>query len=74
LTQKQIMALQSHFQLQEKHLELMKKNAILLHPGPVLWGKEISDDLRKNNCVKINEQVAAGVIIREALLALDSRK
>jgi aspartate carbamoyltransferase catalytic subunit len=74
ITHDQIMSLQADFQLQNKHLQLMAPNAILLHPGPVLWGKEISTELMHNNSVKIKEQVTAGVTIRKTLLGINRPK
>ena len=54
-------------------LDLMKKDSIILHPGPVNRGIEISDEIMEmenilDNRIKINTQVTNGVAVRMAVL------
>ena len=56
-------------------MEKMKKSAIVMHPGPVNRGIEISDEVmgaKKSiyDRILIEEQVTSGVAIRMALLYL----
>jgi aspartate carbamoyltransferase catalytic subunit len=44
--------------------------AAVLHPGPVNWGEDLSDDLRQDPRLKVYQQVYWGVFVRMALLAL----
>jgi len=61
--------------LNEKRLNMMKKHSLVMHPGPVNRGIEISEgvmnleDIKPEN-IKINEQVRNGVAIRMALIYL----
>lgn len=45
-------------------------HCILLHPGPVNYGVEVSRDVTSNERVYIDRQVANGVLIRESVLSL----
>lgn len=74
LTREQITATQKHFRIEKRHLRIMEKGAILMHPGPVLRNEELAEELLTHPCVKINDQVAAGVAIRQALLAQNKAK
>ncbi len=59
--------------MNEQRLNLMKKNAILMHPGPVNRGIEISESVmnqKNNDKIKINEQVKNGLAIRMSLIYL----
>jgi len=61
--------------LDSKRMEKMKKSAIVMHPGPVNRGIEISDEVmgaKKSiyDRILIEEQVTSGVAIRMALLYL----
>ncbi|MHB1346815.1 MAG: aspartate carbamoyltransferase catalytic subunit [Candidatus Humimicrobiaceae bacterium] len=54
-------------------LDLMKKDSIILHPGPVNRGIEISDEIMEmenilDSRIKINTQVTNGVAVRMAVL------
>ncbi|MFA6308417.1 MAG: aspartate carbamoyltransferase catalytic subunit [Clostridia bacterium] len=62
------------FGLDEKRLLLAKADAIVLHPGPVNRGIEISTEVIDGNKSLINEQVTNGVAIRMALLYLLTRR
>ena len=53
----------------------MKSNAIIMHPGPVNRGVEISEDVMEKqddlkNIIKITEQVKNGLAVRMALIYL----
>ena len=58
-----------------KRLQRMKEGALVMHPGPVNRGIEISEsvmnleDMMKEK-IKINEQVRNGVATRMALIYL----
>ena len=54
----------------EEHLRLADKNAIVMHPGPVNRGVELTDEVIDGENSKINEQVLNGVAVRMALLFL----
>ncbi len=59
--------------LNTTRLNLMKKDSIILHPGPVNRGIEISDEVMEMesmqvNRIRINTQVTNGVAVRMAVL------
>ncbi len=56
--------------LNSKNLSLAKKDALVMHPGPINRGVEISADVADSLQSVINEQVQNGVAIRMALLYL----
>ena len=60
--------------LNMKRLEKMKKGSLIMHPGPVNRGIEISENVMNHgenySGFKINTQVANGVAVRMALLYL----
>ena len=58
------------FGVREKHLKLAKEDALIMHPGPINRGIEISSQLAYDEQSVIEEQVANGVAIRMALLYL----
>jgi aspartate carbamoyltransferase catalytic subunit len=62
------------FGLDEKRLKLAKKDAIILHPGPVNRGIELSTEVIDGERSMINEQVTNGVAVRMALLYLLTRR
>jgi aspartate carbamoyltransferase catalytic subunit len=62
------------FGLDEKRLKFAKEDALLLHPGPVNRGVELTSDLVDGNQSFINEQVTNGVAVRMALLYLLTRR
>ena len=62
------------FGLDEKRLKLAKDNVILLHPGPVNRGVELTTTVIDGDHSLINEQVTNGVAIRMALLYLLTRR
>ena len=61
----------TNFGLRKKHLGLSKKDAIVMHPGPMNRGIEIdtrlADDINKS---VIKEQVELGVAVRMACLKI----
>ncbi len=58
------------YQLTEERLSLAKPHALVLHPGPVNEGIEISPEVAHGAQSVIEEQVTNGVAIRMALLYL----
>ncbi|MDL1956156.1 MAG: aspartate carbamoyltransferase catalytic subunit [Candidatus Desulfofervidus auxilii] len=58
------------FGLNKKRLIFAKKNAILLHPGPVNWGVELDPEIMELPFTIILDQVTNGVAVRMALLYL----
>jgi aspartate carbamoyltransferase catalytic subunit len=61
--------------MDEKKFGLMKNSAIIMHPGPVNRGIEISEQLMNlqdnfTDRIKINEQVKNGLAVRMALIYL----
>lgn len=62
------------FGLDEKRLRLAKENALVMHPGPVNRGVELSTSVVDGDQSLINEQVTNGVAIRMALLYLLTRR
>ncbi len=62
------------FGLDDKRLKLAKEDAIVLHPGPVNRGVELSTSVADGEQSFINEQVTNGVAVRMALLYLLTRR
>lgn len=61
----------AHFyELTTKRLALAKKDAIVLHPGPINRSIEIAPDVADGPQSKITEQVTNGLSVRMALLRL----
>jgi aspartate carbamoyltransferase catalytic subunit len=60
----------SYYCLNEKRLQLAKKDVLVLHPGPINRGVEISSKIADGLHSVIEEQVTNGVAIRMALLYL----
>jgi aspartate carbamoyltransferase catalytic subunit len=60
----------THFGLGLKHLELAKKDVIIMHPGPLNRGVEISPEVADGPYSVILEQVTNGVAVRMAALYL----
>ena len=59
-----------HFGLTNERLDLAKKDAIVLHPGPMNRGIEISSDVADSSRSLILDQVKYGVAVRMAVLYL----
>jgi aspartate carbamoyltransferase catalytic subunit len=60
----------SRYGLNADRLRLAKPDAIVLHPGPMNEGVEITSDVATGGQSVITDQVANGVAIRMALLYL----
>lgn len=56
--------------INKQRLKLAKEDAIVLHPGPMNRGVEISSEVADSKQAVINEQVTNGVAVRMALLYL----
>jgi aspartate carbamoyltransferase catalytic subunit len=60
-----------HYCLNRTNIRLAKKDVIVMHPGPINRGVEISPDIADDpNCSVILDQVNNGVAVRMALLYL----
>lgn len=59
-----------HYGLTQERLDLAKKDAIVLHPGPMNRGIEISSDVADSSRSLILDQVKYGVAVRMAVLYL----
>lgn len=59
-----------YFGINEKRMQLAKPDAILMHPGPVNRGVELSADIVDGPQSVICEQVTNGVCVRMAVLNL----
>jgi aspartate carbamoyltransferase catalytic subunit len=62
------------FGLDNKRLKFAKKDALVLHPGPVNRGLELSTYVVDGDQSCINEQVTNGVAVRMAVLYLLTRR
>ncbi len=62
------------FGLDERRLEYAKKDALILHPGPVNRGVEISSAVRDGERSCIDEQVTNGLAVRMSVLYLLARR
>ena len=56
------------YQLTAQRVTLAAKGALVMHPGPIMRGIELTDDVADSPASAIREQVASGVPIRMALL------
>ncbi|MBA4416292.1 MAG: aspartate carbamoyltransferase [Syntrophus sp. (in: bacteria)] len=56
--------------LKASHLEKAKKDVIIMHPGPMNRGVEITDEVADGPCSVILDQVENGVAVRMATLFL----
>ncbi len=56
--------------LTKERLKFAKEDAIVMHPGPVNWGVEISPELSEDKSTVILEQVTNGVAVRMAVMYL----
>ncbi|WP_110460645.1 aspartate carbamoyltransferase catalytic subunit [Ruminiclostridium sufflavum] len=62
------------FGIDDKRLKLAREDAVVLHPGPVNRGVELSSSVIDGEQSYINEQVTNGVAVRMALLYLLTRR
>jgi aspartate carbamoyltransferase catalytic subunit len=56
------------FGLRPEHIELAKPNAVVMHPGPINRGREISSEVADSQRSAILNQVENGVAVRMAVL------
>ncbi len=56
------------YQLNEVSIKHMKSNAFFMHPGPVNWGREITESVLGDSRNLILNQVTWGVYLRMALI------
>lgn len=63
-----------YFGLTEERIALARKGALVMHPGPVNRGVEISSEAADSPESVIDEQVTNGVAVRMALLFLLTRQ
>lgn len=62
------------FGIDEEKLSYANNDAIIMHPGPVNRGVELTSNIRDCNVSAIDEQVTNGVAVRMAILYLITRK
>ncbi len=62
------------FGVDDRRLAFAKRDALLLHPGPVNRGFELTSSIVDGEQSAINEQVTNGVAVRMAVLYLLARK
>ncbi|MCB4790313.1 MAG: aspartate carbamoyltransferase catalytic subunit [Elusimicrobia bacterium] len=62
------------FQMNKERLKFAKPDALIMHPGPMNRGIEISSDVADSANAVINEQVTNGIAVRMAVLYLLSAK
>ena len=58
----------SRYQLDEERLKASAPNAVVMHPGPMIRGMEIADEVADGPNSAIEEQVTHGLAVRTALL------
>lgn len=58
----------AHYQITPEKLALAKKDAILMHPGPIIRGMELTSEVADGFRSKILTQVHNGVKVRMAIL------
>lgn len=59
-----------NYHIGAKQLELLKKDGVILHPGPHVCGVEIGSEVLSDSRSRILTQVKNGIYIRTALLSL----
>ena len=62
------------FGINEENLKYAKPDALVMHPGPMNRGVEITSDVADSDQSVINEQVTSGVAVRMALLYMLTRR
>jgi len=58
----------SRYQLDEERLKASAPKAVVMHPGPMIRGMEIADEVADGPNSAIEEQVTHGLAVRTALL------
>jgi len=64
----------THYQVTPQRMRLAKPDAILMHPGPVIRGMELTSEVADGPQSCIHEQVRNGVKVRMAILAMTMGK
>ena len=59
----------AEYQLTSERLSLAKRDAIVMHPGPMIRGMEVTDAVADNARSVILQQVRNGVPVRRVILA-----
>jgi aspartate carbamoyltransferase catalytic subunit len=59
----------AQFQVTPERLKLAKRDAVLMHPGPIIRGMELTGELADSPQSVVLEQVANGIPVRMAILA-----
>jgi aspartate carbamoyltransferase catalytic subunit len=59
----------AQFQITPQRMKLAKPDAIVMHPGPIVRGLELANEVADGPQSRIHEQVANGVKTRMAILA-----
>jgi aspartate carbamoyltransferase catalytic subunit len=59
----------SRYQMTPERLKLAKRDAIVMHPGPIIRGLELTGEVADGPQSVIVEEVASGVPVRMAILA-----
>ena len=57
------------YHLGSKQLDILGKSAVILHPGPCIFGVEMSMEVFKDKRSRIRTQVINGVYVRSAVLS-----
>jgi aspartate carbamoyltransferase catalytic subunit len=57
------------YQLRPERLKAAKKDAIVMHPGPIIRGLEVTSEVADGPRAVIRDQVRNGVAVRRAILA-----
>jgi len=60
----------AQYQVTPRRMKLAKPDAILMHPGPVIRGMELTSEVADGTQSCIHEQVRNGVKVRMAILAM----
>ena len=59
----------ARFQMTDSRMKMAKKDCILMHPGPIIRGLELTSDVADGVQSRILEEVRNGVPVRMAILA-----
>ncbi len=59
----------ANYQIDARRMKLAKPDAILMHPGPIIRGMEMTSEVADGPQSLVHEQVANGVKMRMAILA-----
>jgi aspartate carbamoyltransferase catalytic subunit len=60
----------NRYGLTEKRLKVAKKDAIVMHPGPINRGVEIESNIADSSRSVILQQVSHGIAVRMAVMAM----